>query len=81
MTEEHIVRVIELTKVLDDHIVMPRTAKFLDEKSCGQASSAPNTEPTQRFPDAPAFAPFEKNLWLVFFGVVGCHYVARSSSS
>lgn len=60
--EEHILQLIGLTNILDDLVIAPRTAKFLNKNL--SAGLEEYTEP----PDVPDFAWFERSLW---YGVLG----------
>ena len=61
--EEHVCKIVGLTKTLDDLVIVPRTANVLNGK-------LKQTEPSDQHiesPDAPDFAVFEKSLWYVIF--------------
>ena len=62
LEKEHVFQIVGLTKVLDDYVILPRTAPFLDEK----AKTTPPQESEgddASMEDAPNFASFEKALW------------------
>ena len=65
LEKEHIFQIIGLTRVLDDHVIVPRTAQFLDEKAKATASQqeSDSTEDETSLADAPNFTSFEKMLW------------------
>lgn len=60
--EEHLLKTIELTKSLDDLVIAPRTANYLN---CAQQSqTGMYDELRKELPDAPDLTVFEKSLWL-----------------
>ena len=70
--EEHILQLIGLTNTLDDLVIAPRTAKFLNKKLGAELEEY--TEP----PDVPDFTWFEKSLWYAVLGFVEYAVIALS---
>lgn len=65
LEREHVFQIVGLTQALEDHIIVPRTATFLDEKAKSTASqSEPDAAEDASMADAPNFSSFEKTLWL-----------------
>ena len=64
MEKEHIFKIVGLTSILDDYVILPRTVPFLDEKAKA-APPPPDSEAGEdaSMEDAPNFAAFEKSLW------------------
>lgn len=64
LDQEHIFQIVELAQLLDDYIILPRTAKFLNEKAKSSSSQQEvDGSDDSSMTDAPNFASFEKSLW------------------
>ena len=62
--KEHIFQIAALTRVLEDFIIVPRTAASLDERAkwSEPAADAESVEDAS-MEDAPNFSAFERTLW------------------
>jgi hypothetical protein len=64
LEKEHIFQIVGMAPALDNYVIVPRTALFLDEKAKAtppQLDSEASEDASME--DAPNFASFEKSLW------------------